>query len=365
MSESSERLRYKFQRLRETIRQAIESGDLKHRLPGERELARRFGVNAKTIGKALTDLTTEGMLVRRVGRGTFVAGQENRDRVVGTRRRYLWLSSSRLERGDVEFMFEFAQKRLDAKGHHVSLEYIEPDRRGEIPERCLELGRLRSLAGMVLFSSVPSRALLADLSRRHLPIVLCNARSLSIKAWCVIADYAMGAFELTEHFVQMGHERIFLVLDRQAKWSSALAQRGYHTAMSRHGLKPLPVVRGAADTTVPLPDSAAACSAVVCMGGRIADLIADQLAEQGADLPGDLSIAAVLHPGQPGVPRNRITHYAADAEHIVDCVVQSLFDQAPGCTPRETLVPGLFHDCGSTRRIPSPPRRPTDEQVVL
>lgn len=365
MSESSERLRYKFQRLRETIRQAIESGDLKHRLPGERELARRFGVNAKTIGKALTDLTTEGMLVRRVGRGTFVAGQENRDRVVGTRRRYLWLASSRLERDDVEFMFEFARKRLDAKGHHVSLEYVEPDRRGEIAERCLELGRLRSLAGLVLFSSVPSRALLADLSRRHLPIVLCNARSLSIKAWCVIADYAMGAFELTEHFVQMGHERIFLVLDRQAKWSSALAQRGYHTAMGRHGLKPLPVVRGAVDTAVPLPDSAAACSAVVCMGGRIADLIADQLAEQGADLPGDLSIAAVLHPGQPGVPRNRITHYATDAEHIVDCVVQSLFDQAPGRTPRETLVPGLFHDCGSTHRMPSPPRRPTDEQVVL
>ena len=70
MPKPSERLRYKFQRLRETIRQAIESGDLKRRLPGERELARRFGVNAKTIGKALADLTTEGMLVRRVGRGT-------------------------------------------------------------------------------------------------------------------------------------------------------------------------------------------------------------------------------------------------------------------------------------------------------
>ena len=40
MSESSERLPYKFQRLRETIRQAIESGDLKHRLTGEREYLR-------------------------------------------------------------------------------------------------------------------------------------------------------------------------------------------------------------------------------------------------------------------------------------------------------------------------------------
>jgi len=124
-------------------------------------------------------------------------------------------------------------------------------------------------------------------------------------------------------------------------------------------------VHGAADAAVSLPDSAAACSAVVCMGGRIADRIAGQSAEQGADFPGDLSVAAVLHPGQPGVPRNRITHYAADAEHIVDCVVESLFDQAPGRTPHETLVPGLFHDCGSTQPITSPPRRPTNKQVVL
>ncbi len=361
MPEPSERLRYKFQRLRETIRQAIESGDLKRRLPGERELARRFGVNAKTIGKALADLTTEGMLVRRVGRGTFVAGQENRDRVVGSSRRYLWLASSRLEREYVEFMFEIARKRLGAMGHLISLEYVEPDRRGEIPERCLELSRLRSLAGMVLFSAAPSRALLADLWRRHLQIVLCNARSLSIKASCVIADYAMGAFELSEHFAQLGHEQIQLVLDRQAKWSSAPAQRGYRTAMGRYGLEPLAVLQGAADAPVALPDSAAACSAVVCVGGRIAD----QWAAKGTDHPGGLSVAAVLHPGQPGEPRDRITHYAVDAEHIVDCVVQSLCDQAPAHTPHETIVPGLFHDCGSTQRISSPPRRPTDQEVVL
>jgi DNA-binding LacI/PurR family transcriptional regulator/DNA-binding transcriptional regulator YhcF (GntR family) len=365
MSESSERLPYKFQRLRETIRQAIESGDLKHRLPGERELARRFGVNAKTIGKALTDLTTEGMLIRRVGRGTFVAGQENRDRVVGSRRRYLWLASSSLERLDVEFMFELFRKRLGAKGHHISWEYVDPDPHGEIPERCLELGRLRSLAGLVLFGSVPSRALLADLSRRHLPVVLCDARSLSIKVSCVIADYAMGAFELTEHFVQMGHEQVMLVLDQQAKWSSALAERGYRTAMGRHGLDPLPSIPGTAKDPVSLVESLTECSAVVCVGGRIGDLIVDRLDAQGAGLPGDFSIAVLPHAGQPGVPRHSLTHYAVEAEHLVDCVVQVLFDQAPGCPPRETLVPGVFRDCGSTHSSSSPPHKPTDQQVAL
>ncbi len=70
---------YKFQRLREKIRQAVESGELSGKLPGERELARRFHVNAKTLSKALTDLAAEGLLARSIGRGTFVRGSSAAD----------------------------------------------------------------------------------------------------------------------------------------------------------------------------------------------------------------------------------------------------------------------------------------------
>src|SRR3954468_11570205 len=69
------RLSYKFQRLRERLRQAIASGELSGKLPGERQLSRRFRVNAKTLSKALTDLAAEGLLDRSIGRGTFVRGQ--------------------------------------------------------------------------------------------------------------------------------------------------------------------------------------------------------------------------------------------------------------------------------------------------
>src|SRR5271170_8005912 len=69
-------LSYKFQRLRERIRQSVGIGELAGKLPGERELARRFHVNAKTLSKALTDLAAEGLLQRSIGRGTFVKGTE-------------------------------------------------------------------------------------------------------------------------------------------------------------------------------------------------------------------------------------------------------------------------------------------------
>src|SRR6266566_7947725 len=65
-------LSYKFQRLREKLRAAVASGELSGKLPGERALARRFHVNAKTLSKALTDLAAEGLLDRSIGRGTYV-----------------------------------------------------------------------------------------------------------------------------------------------------------------------------------------------------------------------------------------------------------------------------------------------------
>ncbi len=76
------RLSYKFQRLRERIRSAIETGELAGKLPGERILARKFKVNAKTLSKALTALAAEGVLERSIGLGTFVRGSNQPKAVV-------------------------------------------------------------------------------------------------------------------------------------------------------------------------------------------------------------------------------------------------------------------------------------------
>jgi hypothetical protein len=73
-TQRQEGLSYKFQRLRERLRQAILSGELNGKLPGERSLAERFDANPKTLSKALTDLAAEGLLERSIGRGTYVKG---------------------------------------------------------------------------------------------------------------------------------------------------------------------------------------------------------------------------------------------------------------------------------------------------
>ncbi|MEM8951497.1 MAG: FadR/GntR family transcriptional regulator [Pseudomonadota bacterium] len=56
------------------LRDAIEGGTYGHgqRLPAERDLATHFGASRSTVREALGQLELEGMVIRKVGSGTFV-----------------------------------------------------------------------------------------------------------------------------------------------------------------------------------------------------------------------------------------------------------------------------------------------------
>ncbi|MCI0375896.1 MAG: GntR family transcriptional regulator [Lacticaseibacillus paracasei] len=64
-----------YEQIRNEIRQAILDGNLKRgeQLPSESDLCTHYEVSRITIRKALTLLTDEGLVIRRQGKGSFVA----------------------------------------------------------------------------------------------------------------------------------------------------------------------------------------------------------------------------------------------------------------------------------------------------
>ena len=66
-----------YQRLARRLRDAIESGVVKpeEALPPERDLAADLAISRITVRKALDTLVADGLLIRRQGAGTFVAGR--------------------------------------------------------------------------------------------------------------------------------------------------------------------------------------------------------------------------------------------------------------------------------------------------
>jgi GntR family transcriptional regulator len=69
----------RYREVRRRIVEAIDASEWRsgQSIPSERKLCERFGVSMGTLRKAVDELTASGMLVRRQGLGTFVAGHSH------------------------------------------------------------------------------------------------------------------------------------------------------------------------------------------------------------------------------------------------------------------------------------------------
>src|SRR5687768_3015528 len=191
------RLSYKFQRLRERLRAAIDSGELCGKLPGERQLARRFRVNAKTLSKALTDLAAEGVLERSIGRGTFVksapdpaaAAQGNGAPVVGER----WLIIC-----DPDQLSATIIRNLCA---------VNPGAQVISDTSNLRPSFLNQFKAAINFAWATPDEFLRSLVVRNMNVVMVNREPSVFSMNAVVVDRALGASCLARDLMLGGHRR--------------------------------------------------------------------------------------------------------------------------------------------------------------
>lgn len=333
---------YKFQRLREMIRAAIVSGELSGKLPGERELGRRYQVNAKTIGKALGDLMSEGLLIRQVGRGTFVRNELSSSPGGRREREYRWVVDAHSNHTDHAAVFTAAEACAAGAGHQLTLDRLAPVAAGELPARWLSPSALRRIDGVVVFNSRASADCLADLKRRHIPVVMVDASLIPFKSHAVRPDYARGAFELAEYLIALGHRCIALVLPAGVAPSTTDAVRGWQAALARHQLPTPPVRQCHRQVIAELLSIAPAPSAIIAAGSHVAEDLRRWLASTtppGGQKP---ALAVLMQPGQRLAADDVVASYRFDARQIVEWSLRLLEEASPGEFPREVVIPGVL-----------------------
>lgn len=79
-----------YHQIKENVTRQIVSGRWRsdHALPSETDLCAHFGVSRGTLRRALHDLENQGLIVRRQGRGTFVAKPKFEGSVLGSYRNF-------------------------------------------------------------------------------------------------------------------------------------------------------------------------------------------------------------------------------------------------------------------------------------
>jgi hypothetical protein len=326
---SSARMSYKFQRLREKLRQAVSSGELSGKLPGERALAKRFHVNAKTLSKALTDLAAEGLLDRSIGRGTYVKGTAPAHSAPA---RWLVLCDDPADPAMGCLLDQLRNAHADL---HVAASASTAEMR---PSFLNGLGAVIDLA-----TSTPD-SFLRDLVVRNLPVVAVNREPKNYSTHAVLVDPVLGAQRVARDLLCAGHRRIAAVEPRGSNVVSQVVRQfasryRIDGEMSVETLSPAELVGGVSALT----DNGV--TAVICDCVRTANLVKESVGAAGVDVPGHLSLAAIgcLCGGKMACP---CSGYFVDCAPMADAVVQ-LLEEGPPPRPTILWLVGEFVDRGT------------------
>lgn len=307
---------YKFQRLREKLRQAIVSGELNGKLPGERELARRFHVNAKTLSKALTDLAAEGLLERNIGRGTFVKGAAEPQKARGP-----WLLI------------------VDAQADSVlvrNLQNLNPQAQLVEDTVSLRPSYLNQFAAVVDLAAETPESFLRDLLVRNVPVVAVGREPRTYSTNTVLLDATLGATQLTRELVLGGHRKFLAVEGRNRKTiSDAIRQTGlrYSAEVSVDVCFPQDVVAAR-------EYGATAC---ICDSVQSACQTLKVLEDAGISAPAQMSVAAVGWSGE----EYPCTGYYVHSQLKASAVAEILRVAQPG-RPTSLWLTGAMVDRGTT-----------------
>lgn len=230
--------------VQQILRDLVVNGQIKpgQKIPAELQLAEAMGVSKMTVNKALLALTAEGLFVREVGRGTFVAPPS------------LWNGNSvhapRVEKGDcIRITLSFVEgarnilesdyyaslyrgvnEVFDAEiangGVEVSLSPVAASDFQAEDERAPADGRL-IIAPRA--ESIPSIEALWD--RGH-AIMVVGASWPTMGIPSVDSDNIGGAVEGVRHLTGLGHERVALLYAEEETANTQDRIVGYRRALN-------------------------------------------------------------------------------------------------------------------------------------
>lgn len=272
------------------IRQAIRSGKITDKLPGERVLARELGYSYMTIRKAVENLVNEGVLYKVPTKGTFVADQKHnkpKTRNIG------YFLDSRIAGGlsspYYAMIFNAIEKQATAQGY--SLIYFTDSEQTDLDKV------LRKLDG-VIASCFPRVEMLVQELKRALPVVAIDNSPADKTIPSVIVDNFNGEAEAVDHLCSLGHRRIGFMTGLEDSDVGKNRYEGYRSGLAKNGIDTdqTLVFRGnytfgsgasGADYFMSLERRP---TAIVCANDSMALGAISQLHKLGCTVPDDVSV---------------------------------------------------------------------------
>jgi len=364
----------KYQQVYAALRRDIESGRWKpgDRLPTEADLVRTFHASRITVGRAVRDLQSAGLVQRRAGSGTYVAAARPSAR---------GLSFGLLipDLGETEIFETICQGMMSsplARAHALVWGSItgagtsREERAWSLCQQYID----RGVAG-VFFAPVELTAHKDDVNQRivraleaaRLPMVLLDRPAFPYPERgghdLVGIDNRRAGFVITDHLQRLGCLRIAFVALPNAAATVDAREAGYREALyaSNHSIDRAAVLR------IDPSDPAAVRSliddygpdGIVCANDRTAGALMHTLLDLGVSIPADVRLVGIDDIEYARLLPVPLTTLRQPTRQIGDAALSAMLERVnrPDLPARDILLQCeliVRGSCGGKGRIPNP-----------
>ncbi len=220
----------KHENIKNDIQARIRKGLYHGKIPGVRDLADEYGVNVKTIQKAVASLIREGILSARVGQGSFVT--ETRHFCIG------------ITAPPIEQQFFFKHEYYGSVFEHI-LNGIQ--HRGDFfayqqKRPSVTYGQLfrkhYSIDGMLVYAITENDEDGIHQLHKRIPTIVIGTTFEHDVINYVDSENEEDSRKATSLLVKRGHKNILFICDGQNSATRQLRLRGYRKALTEHRLEP-------------------------------------------------------------------------------------------------------------------------------
>src|SRR4051812_41363534 len=268
----------------------------------QREIVERFGVSTTTAIRALNELVAEGVVVRRRGRGTFVAERPAPVRAAPAQRLLTYIGPDSSSAHESKLLTGLAAESAEL-GYRLTIEHT---RGVGHEEQVLRRMAGTGTAGVVLFPRERSTAgpAVEELRRAGVPVVVVDRYFPGLPTDAVVFDDFAVGHAVTAAVLDRGHRDVLVLWSEVDVTSVRDRLAGHHRALRERGLPELPE-RSALRTYYHLEparrrrrlrallDAADPVTAVICGNGPTLALAVTDLLALEAGFPGQVELASM------------------------------------------------------------------------
>ena len=337
--------RPKHEVVRDTLTQSLRAGhfEVGRRLPGDKELAARFGVSYMTARKAVNELVEASLLERRIGDGTYVR-EGSQQRLSTTT---LNLICTAYEGSTTKSFLQMAGVAAQKLGWRSHVIRTHSDH---------EIGALRAIQGGELCLILAD----AELFQGPLNRAICNAGSNTVVLGCrmdhcgvpsVLGDDAKAVEIAFAHLQKLGHRHIAMLCNHPRGTNESVQIAAWK------GLAPKPKENWLIEANTPrfqcasryaydammnwlqLPDSAEV-SAIISISDEVTVGALCACREFGRPVPGALSLVNLNDTAVMEFSNPRVSCVDVDLQSHIACALETL--RRALCGEAVSIVPQLI-----------------------